>query len=48
MVKNMDMKGSSTEVHTDISSPKLSKNAFKYSPPEGTVLKESLFGGKSQ
>jgi len=48
MVKNMDMKGSSTEVHTDISSPELSKIAFKYSPPEGAVLKESLFGGKNQ
>jgi len=26
----------------------LNKNDFKFALPEGTVLKESLFGGKNQ
>lgn len=39
------MKGSSTELHTKVSSPELNKKDFKFAPPEGTVLKESLFGG---
>jgi len=45
MLKTVKMKGSSTEVHADISSPELNKNDFKVALPEGTVLKESLFGG---
>lgn len=45
MFKTMKMKGSSTELHTNVSSPELSKNDFKFALPEGTVLKESLFGG---
>ncbi len=43
--KTMKIKGSSTEIHTDFSSPELNKNDFKFAPPEGTALKESLFGG---
>lgn len=39
------MKGSSTEVHADISSPELDKSDFTFALPEGTVLKDSLFGG---
>ncbi|MBI2437653.1 MAG: hypothetical protein HYV36_02410 [Lentisphaerae bacterium] len=45
MLKTMKMKGLSTEVHTNISSPELNKNDFKFALPEGAVLKESLFGG---
>jgi hypothetical protein len=45
MFKTIKMKGSSTELHTNVSSPELSKNDFKFALPEGTVLKESLFGG---
>ncbi|MCX6339148.1 MAG: DUF2092 domain-containing protein [Candidatus Aureabacteria bacterium] len=43
--KTTKMKGSSTEVHVDISSPDMSKKDFRFAVPEGTVLKESLFGG---
>ena len=45
MMKTMNMKGSSTEVHSSVSSPELDDTDFKFSPPKGTVLKESLFGG---
>lgn len=45
MLKTMNIKGSSTEIHTNISSPKLNKNDFKFALPEGAVLKGSLFGG---
>jgi hypothetical protein len=44
-VKGMDIKGSSTETHTDISFPELTKDDFQFAVPEGTELKESLFGG---
>jgi len=44
MMKNMDLKGSSIEQHTVISTPELSESDFQYIPPEGTVQKESLFG----
>jgi hypothetical protein len=43
----MQMIGSSTELHTNVSSPKLKKNDFKFAPPEGTILRESLLGGKN-
>ena len=45
VVKTAKIKGSSTELHLKISSPELSKNDFQFLPPEGTVLKDSLFGG---
>jgi hypothetical protein len=45
MMKTMNMKGSSTEVHSTVSSPELDETDFKFSPPKGTALKESLFGG---
>ena len=45
MFKSMKMKGSSTELHANVSSPELNKNDFKFDLPEGAVLKESLFGG---
>lgn len=45
VLKAGKMKGSSTELHAEISSPELSKIVFQFALPEGTVLKESLFGG---
>ena len=45
MLQTMKMKGSSTEIHTDVSSPELSGSDFKFAPPQDAVLKESLFGG---
>lgn len=36
-------KGTHTEQHMDISSPKLDKSDFKFTPPEGTVFKDSIF-----
>ncbi len=38
------MKGVSAELHAKVSSPELSKSDFKFSLPDGTVLKDSLFG----
>ena len=43
--KTVKMKGSTTELHANVSSPKLNKSDFKFAIPEGTVLKDSLFGG---
>ncbi len=43
--KTMKIRGSSTELHVKISSPQMSKKDFQFAVPEGTVLKESLFGG---
>lgn len=37
------MKGTHTEQHVNISSPKLNKSDFKFTPPEGTVFKDSVF-----
>lgn len=45
MLKTMKIKGSFTEIHTDISSPELNNSDFKFELPEGTIFKESLFGG---
>lgn len=47
MRKTMKMRGSSTELHANVSSPELNKNDFKFALPEGSVLKESLFGGEN-
>jgi peroxiredoxin/tetratricopeptide (TPR) repeat protein len=41
MFKLMNMKGFSTELHTNISSPELSKSDFKFALPEDSVLKDS-------
>lgn len=46
MLKTMEIRGSSTELHTNVSSPELNKNDFKFTLPEGAVLKESLLGGE--
>ncbi len=37
------IKGSFTETHMEISSPKMSKKDFQFALPEGTVLKDALF-----
>lgn len=47
MLKTVKMKGSSTELHANVSSPELNKNDFKFALPEGVVLKESLSGGSN-
>lgn len=45
MLKTVKLNGSSTELHVNVSSPELNESDFKFSLPEGTVLKDSLFGG---
>ncbi len=45
VLKTTDMKGSSTELHAEISSPKMNTKDFQFALPAGTVLKEALFGG---
>jgi len=47
MLKTVKIKGSSTELHANVSSPELNKNDFKFALPEGAVLKESLYGGSN-
>ena len=44
--KTAKLKGTSTEVHAKIASPKLSDRDFAFTLPVGTVLKDSLFGGQ--
>ncbi|MBN2312919.1 MAG: hypothetical protein JXM79_03250 [Sedimentisphaerales bacterium] len=44
-LKMTHMKGSSTELYSEISSPGLDKKDFQFVLPEGVELKESLFGG---
>ena len=46
MFKVMKMKGSFTELYTNVSSPELNKSDFKFALPEDSVLKYSLFGGR--
>ena len=45
MMKTMKLKGTSIETHKKVASPGLDNSDFEYTPPQGTVLKESLFGG---
>lgn len=45
VLKVNKMKGSVTEVHVQVASPEASKKDFQFALPEGTVIKESLFGG---
>ena len=45
VLKTAHMTGSSTELHAEISSPKLNTKDFQFALPAGTVLKESLLGG---
>lgn len=41
-MRQMGLKGTLTETHTDVSSPKLKDEDFKYEVPEGTEFKDSL------
>lgn len=43
--KTGNLKGVSTELHTKIAAPKLKAEDFAFTPPDGAVIKESLFGG---
>ena len=45
LLQTTKMKGSLTELHVHVSSPELNKADFQFALPEGTALKESLFGG---
>ena len=45
VLKTANMKGSSMELHSDISSPKMNTKDFQFALPAGTILKESLLGG---
>jgi len=44
VLKNMKLKGLSTETHVTISSPELSKADFRFVLPNDAVMKDSLFG----
>lgn len=44
MLENSDLKGFTTELHASISSPELNKDDFTFALPNGTILKDSLFG----
>lgn len=44
VVRAAMLKGSSTELHVEISSPAATANDFQFAPPKGSVLKDSLFG----
>ena len=45
LLRTMKIRGTSTEVQRNISSPQLKKEDFAFTPPKDAVLKESLFGG---
>lgn len=45
LLNSAKMKGSSTELHAEISSPEMNTKAFQFALPKDTALKESLFGG---
>ena len=45
VLNTAQLKGSVTELHTGISSPEMTAKDFQFAVPEGTALKESLFGG---
>ena len=40
-----NLKGTSTELHAKADAPKLKESDFAFTLPEGSVLKDSLFGG---
>lgn len=44
MLQNAQIKGTTTELHRQISSPDLNKDNFTFAPPETAQLKASLFG----
>lgn len=43
-LKTASIKGSSTELHTDISTSHATAKDFQFTPPKDSVLKDSLFG----
>jgi hypothetical protein len=45
LLKNMKIRGSSTETHSKISTPELSKTNFHFVLPSDAVMKDSLFDG---
>jgi len=45
IIKTAKLKGTSVEIHANVSSPELDKSDFKFALPKGTVLKDSLFDG---
>ncbi len=44
MTKTMKLKGLSTELQKNVSSPELDVTDFEFTPPKNATLKESLFG----
>ena len=45
VLKMDQLKGSSTELHANISTPDATRKDFQFTPPGDSVLKDSLFGG---
>jgi hypothetical protein len=45
MIENMNLKGTSTEIHTEISMPELNASDLRFTPPNDAIEKESLFSG---
>jgi outer membrane lipoprotein-sorting protein len=45
LLETWQFKGTHIELHENISSPKLNKNDFKFTPPEDTVFHDSMFDG---
>ena len=43
--KTAKLKGTSTEVHANIATPKLAEGDFAFKVPVGAVLKDSIIGG---
>jgi Predicted periplasmic protein (DUF2092) len=43
VLKTASVKGSSVELHMEITSPHLTKNDFQFAPPKDAILKASLF-----
>ena len=48
VLKTAKLKGSSTEIHVNVSSPDVSAKDFQFTPPKDSVLKDSLFGNVLQ
>lgn len=44
IMETTKLKGTSTELHVKITTPELTEKDFRFTLPEGTILKESIFG----
>ncbi len=44
VINSASLKGSSTELHAEISTPDAIAKDFQFTPPKDSVLKDSLFG----